>query len=412
MISSRFPRLTFAALLSTAVVAQADDWPQWRGPNHDGKSAEMGLLKTWPESGPTLKWKATGLGGGYSAPAVVKGRIYGMGFRGADEVVWAYDAGTGKEAWAVKIAAANKDVEYGEGPRATPAVIDGRVYALGISGDLACLDADGGKIVWQTNLKKDLGGEMMSEWGWSESPLVDGDQVVCTPGGKQGAVAALAKATGKVLWRSVDLKDQAAYASLVPAEIGGKRQYVVLTGDSVAGIEASSGKVLWQAERLGRMAVVPTPVVKGGDVWVSSGYGVGSHLFEISASGGTFSGAQAYASRSLKNDHGGAILVGDHVYATSGPTLVCMELKTGKIAWKERSVGAGSLTMADGMLYLRGERGPIALFEPNPKEYLEKGRFDQPDRTEAKSWTHPVVADGTLYLRDQDLLLAYDVRAK
>lgn len=411
MFSSRFFKLAFAVLVSTPLVLQADDWPHWRGPNHDGHSAETGLLKSWPDEGPALKWMTKGLGGGYSAPAVVKGKIYGMGYRGDDEVAWAYDAASGKEVWSVKLGPANREIDYSEGPRATPAVDGDRLYVLGLGGNLVCLSTDG-KISWQKDLNKDLGGEMMSEWGYSESPLVDGDKVVCMPGGGQGTVAALDKTTGKVLWRSADLKDTAAYTSLVPVELGGKRQYVALTGETLAGVEAASGKILWKAERAGRTAVVPTPVVKDGEIWASSGYGVGSHMFEVKVDGGKFSAEEAYASRSLKNDHGGAIRIGDHVYAASGPAFVCMEMKTGKIAWKARSVGNGSLTYADGHLYLRGERGPIALIEPNPEKYIEKSRFDQPDRSEAKSWAHPVISDGVLYLRDQNLLLAYDIKAK
>jgi len=405
-------KLTTLILLSTLFSISAADWPQWRGPNRDGISAETGLLKKWPDGGPPLKWKAINLGGGYTAPAVAAGRIIGTGYRGEMEIVWALDEKTGKELWSTEIASANREIDYGEGPRATPAIDGDRVYTLGAGGNLVCLDAKTGKISWKHDLPKDFGGKMMSDWGYSESPLVDGDSVLCTPGGSKGTVVALNKTNGKLIWQSSELTDSAAYTSLVPCNLGGRKQYVTLTGDSIAGIDAKTGKVLWQTDRRGKTAVVPTPVMSGNYIWVSSGYGVGSHLFEIQENGGVFKAEEVYASRKLKNDHGGAIRVGDHVYAASGPVFVCMELKTGDVTWKERSVGNCSLTYADGHLYLRGERGPLALIQPNPEEYIEKSRFVQPHRSDKKSWAHPVIANGQLLLRDQDMLLSFDVRAK
>jgi outer membrane protein assembly factor BamB len=391
------------------VHAAEGDWSQWRGPNRDGISPEKGLIESWPAGGPPLAWKATGLGEGYAAPAVSGGRIYGSGYRGEDEVVWALDAASGKEIWSTRIAAANRQVDYSQGPRATPALDGGLLFTLGLGGNVACLEKKTGKLVWTRDFKKDLGGAMMSDWGFAESPLVDGDHLICTPGGAKGTVAALHKRTGELVWQSKELTDPASYASLVPVEIGGQRQYIVLTGENVAGIAAKDGKVLWRAERPGKTAVIPTPIVRAGQIWVTSGYGVGSHLFEVTHNTG-FAAEQVYAERRVANHHGGAVLVGDHVYTTSGPTLMCVELATGKIAWRERSVGEGSLTYADGHLYLRSQNGPVALIEANPNEYIEKGRFDQPDRSEQKSWAHPVIAGGRMYLRDMDVLLSYDLK--
>ncbi len=402
--------LTLAALplLLSSVPA---DWPQWRGPKRDGISTETGLLQSWPESGPPLVWKATGLGGGYTAPAIGGGSIYGAGYRGEDEVVWALDEKDGTERWSTRVAAAYREMEYDEGPRATPTLDGGQLFMLGAAGNLVCLDAASGEVSWSVDIREDLGGRMMSDWGYSESPLVDGDHVICTPGGDGGAVAAFDRKTGKLAWRSEELTDVASYASLVPIELGGRKQYVVLTGLSVAGVAAEDGDLLWRAERRGKTAVVPTPIYCDSHVWVTSGYGVGCSLVEIKAEGDGFAAGVAYSNRTIKNDQGGAIRSGDHVYATSGPLLICMDWRTGELVWRERTLPRAALVCADGHLYVRGERGRVALVEVNAEEYVEKGNFEQTDRSEAKSWPHPVVCGGKLYLRDQDVLLCYDVRA-
>jgi outer membrane protein assembly factor BamB len=255
---------------------------------------------------------------------------------------------------------------------------------------------------------------MMSDWGYAESVLVDGDKLLCTPGGDQGAIVAMDKSTGDLVWRTEDFTDDAAYSSLVPTEMGGRRQYVQLTGESVVGVAADNGDVLWRAPRQGKTAVIPTPIVKGNHVFVTSGYKVGCNLFRVTPGGGKFTVKEVYANGDMENHHGGVVLVGDHVYGTSGNMLVCMELMTGKVAWKDRSVGKGAVSYADGHLYVRGEgnEGTVALVEATPRAYREKGRFDQPDRSNANSWPQPVIAGGKLYLRDQDVLLCYDVKAK
>jgi len=324
-------------------------------------------------------------------------------------VVWALAEDTGEELWSTRIAAAYREMEYSEGPRATPTVDGGQLFMLGAAGNLVCLDAASGELTWKQDLEGELGGEMMSDWGYSESPLVDGELVVCTPGGAEGTVAALNRQTGEVKWRSAKLTDAASYSSLLSVEVGGRRQYIVLTGLSVAGIAAADGALLWRVERTGKTAVVPTPIFHDARVWVTSGYGVGCSLVEIREAEGSFGAELVYSNRTIKNDQGGAVRIGDHVYASNGALLVCMNWRTGERAWRERSLARASLVYADGHLYLRGERGEVALVEANPEAYVEKGRFEQSDRSEQKSWPHPVVAGGRLYLRDQDALLCYDV---
>lgn len=411
-------QLSGVALASLFILpewAVADDWPQWRGPNRDGICAETGLLESWPEAGPPRAWKAKGLGGGYSSPSIVDEKVFGTGYSDEKEIVWALSAADGKKLWSTptgKVAELYEEVDYAEGPRATPTVDGGFVFVIGAAGHLSCLEAEKGTLVWTRNLVTDLGGKLMSDWGYSEAPLVDSDKVICTPGGPKGAVAALDRKTGEVIWQSKDLQDPAGYTSLVAAEIGGVKQYVVLTGASVAGINPKDGGVLWQEKRIGRTAVVPTPIVNGNHVLVSSGYAVGSQLFEVSESGGTFAVKKVYASKKLKNDFGGVIKIGDQVYGSSGVVLVCMDFNTGEDVWKKRTIGGGGLLYADGHFYLRNDRGLVALLKATPEALVEKGQFEESDRSDHKSWPTPVISNGRLYLRDQGTMTCYDVRKK
>jgi len=408
MLAAPFTGL--AAIVSAAGDLAPAEWSQWRGPERNGISREIGLLKSWPKGGPALVWKASNLGGGYSTPSFAGGKIFGMSYRGDDEVVWALEAATGKELWSTRIAKATR-VDRGEGSRATPTVDNDVLYTLGVAGDLVCLEVATGKERWHRYLAKDFGG-VRPGWGYSESPLVDGDKVVATPGGGKGTIAALDKRTGETIWQSKECKDGAAYASLVVATIGGVRQYVQMTGNSVAGVAADDGRLLWRYERQGPTAAVPTPIVRGSFVYATSGYGAGCHLIQIQASGGTQTPDEVYANKTMVNHHGGVVLVGDHLYGFSdGKGWVCQDFKTGEMVWNERSkLGKGSVTYADGHLIARSEGGTVALLEATPTGYTEKGRFEQPDRSANSAWPHPVIAGGRLYLRDQDVLLCYDVK--
>ncbi len=399
-------------LLASSLLAGAGDWPQWRGANRDGKSTDTGLLKEWPSDGPTLAWKSMGLGGGYSTPSVAGGRVFGMGYRGDDEFVWALNAADGKEVWSTRTAAAERKVGYGDGPRSTPTVDGNLIYTLGAGGNLVCLNTDG-KIQWQKEFKQEWGGRMMSGWGFSESPLVDGDKLVCTPGGTKGTIVALNKKTGDLIWQSKDFTDKAAYASIIAVEIGGVRQYIQLTDANVAGVAANDGRLLWKAARKGNTAVIPTPIYHDGYVYVTSGYGIGCNLFKVTKSGAEFKAVEVYANTTMVNHHGGVILLGEHLYGFSDKSgWVCQEFKTGKEVWTNKGVGKGAITFADGKLICRSEggKGTIALIEASPAGYKEISRFSQPDRSAKNSWPHPVVANGKLYIRDQDVLLCYDLK--
>jgi outer membrane protein assembly factor BamB len=401
--------------VTVASHAVAEDWPQWNGRNRDGKSADTGLLAEWPADGPRLAWKATGFGQGYSTIAVVGDHLYTMGDKDGAGCVMAARAGDGKILWSSKVGAPGSPGVPGydfPGPRSTPTVDGNLIFALDAWGELICVSASDGKEQWRKSLVKDLGGAPPT-WGYSESPLVDGGQVVVTPGGPKGALAALDRKTGDLLWQSKEFTDPAHYSSIVPTDIDGKRQYVQLTAASVAGISAKDGRLLWKAPRQGNVAVVPTPLVAGSEIYVTSGYGAGCNLFKVTRTGGQFSAEQVYANHVMVNHHGGVVQVGECIYGYSdGKGLTCQNAKTGEALWAEKAaIKKGSVSYADGKLYCREEdTGTVVLVDAASGAYKEKGRLTQPDRRPEKAWTHPVIANGKLYLRDQDLLLCYDLK--
>ena len=429
--------LSISALLLFVGWAVAADWPQWRGPQRTGVSAETGLLKVWPKEGPKLLWTFKNAGLGHGSFAVVGNTLYTLGTRGDDEIVIALDVTSGAELWTAKIAplfvAVDQHIGWGDGPRSTPTIDGNHLYALGGQGELVCLDiAAKGKEVWRKNLPKDLGGEMMTGWGFSESPLIDGPLLLCTPGGAQGTVAALNKMTGTLVWQSKELKNKAPYSSIVVAEIHGVRQYVQnsfvdVTGGFVSGIAAQDGKVLWTMPTFkgDSYNIGPTPIVKDNLVYVSTQNGVtGCHLFALDKS---FKAKDLYSKANqkvMKNNHGGVVLIGDHVYGHSERSgWVCQEFKTGdQVSVKTLDAHSTSLTAADGMLYFFTDDGVASLVEATPKMFTEISSFKLPERSKipdtratsrkSKTWAHPVVANGHLYLRDHDLLFCFDVKAK
>ena len=404
------PCTSILLVFLTVLPLAASDWPQWRGPNRGDISTERGLLKEWPAGGPPLTWKATGLGAGHAGISVAAGRVFTMGEKGDTSSAIALNEADGKEIWRAKI---GKPGGGPPGPRGTPTVDGDRVYVLGQFGDLVCLRAATGQEGWRKNFEKDFGGRC-GGWNYTESPLVDEDRLICTPGSSRGSIVALNKMTGQLLWQTKEITDAAEYSSPIVEEIGGVRQYIQLTGEHVFGVEAQTGKLLWQAARHGETATIPTPIFHDNQVYVTSGYGVGCNLFQITKTGGEFKAGQVYANKVMVNHHGGVVRVGEYLYGYSdGKGWVCQEFKTGKMMWSDKGVGKGSLTCADGHLYLRGEdgKGSIALIEATPEAYREKGRFDQPERSKENSWPHPVIANGKLYIRDQDALFCFSVKA-
>ncbi len=408
--------LCFAGLLALAVAPtalQAEDWPAWRGPKRDGICRETGLLKEWPPEGPPLAWKTTGLGVGYSGPSIVGDLLFTMGNRDGKEWVLALDwTQQGKEVWASPVGPIRHDGGGYPGPRATPTFDNGRLYTLGVNGDLLCLEAETGKEIWRKNLVDDFGGSI-PQWGYSESVLVDEDWVLCTPGGEKATIAALEKLTGETVWMA-PVGDPAAYSSIMKVSIGRVLQYVTLTAKGVISVRRDDGKFLWRYDApASDVANVATPVWFGQTIFAASAYGTGGGLVWAKKVGEEFQPQEIYFTKDMKNHHGGMILLDDHLYGANDPRfLTCLEYRSGEVAWQDRTPGKCSILYADGMLYCRDERGPLTLVEATPEGFKSRGQFDQPDRSEQRSWPHPVIANGLLFLRDQDVLLCYDVRAE
>jgi len=554
--------LTVAAFAQNALCGQFD-WPQWQGPDRSAHSKETGLLAEWPKDGPPLAWKVKGLGGGDSTPSIATGRIYGMSHRGSDEFVWALSEQDGKEIWAVRIAPAHSQnfPQSKEGPSATPTVDGDRLYVMGLAGNVACLQASDGKVVWQRNLVADFGGRNPM-WNFRESPLVDSDKVICTPGGAETTMVALNKLTGETIWKTLvpdragggpaqnrspggggpsamqndpllstldkdknkeisadeiaaaptalsaldknqdgkisedevspprgdgggqrprrgpgimrmmkahsaldadesgaieeaEIKNAvvalqkldadrdgklteeeagmkqmgppntgAAYSSAIAIDFGGQRQYVQFLATTVAGVAAADGKFLWRYDKPanGMRLNISTPIYHDGHVLAASAYGAGGGVARLNKNAnGEITAEEVWFSKSMENHHGGVILHDGALFGANGGNgggyLACLDFKTGEVLWNEkdsdkRRVTKGSVAFADGRIYYRTEEGPIVLIEPSRKEYVERGRFEQPERTDKPAWAHPVIANGKLYIRDQDTLFCYDIKAK
>jgi outer membrane protein assembly factor BamB len=405
-------------VVQCSLSASAADWPQWRGPNRDGISTEKGLLEKWPADGPKLLWQKTDAGDGYATPAVVGQRIYLLSNKGMDdEFVRALDVKDGAQLWSRRLGKVgpNRGPQY-PGARSTPTVDGDSLYVLGSDGELACLETASGEVRWQKNLQEDFNGQP-GNWAYSESPLVDGDVLVCTPGGSEATLVALNKKNGEAIWEAaLPTADQAAYASAVVAETDGVKQYVQFLQKGLVGVDAKTGKLLWRYEKTaeGSPANIPTPIVHDDLVYSGAGRS-GGGLVKLKAHDGDVDAEPVYFQGKLPTSIGGAVLLGGHLYGTNSQGLVCAEFATGEVQWQNRSVGPASICYADGRLYLHGENGDVALVEATPDEYRELGRFappDQPKRPQAraKAWAYPVVANGRLYLRDQGSLWCYAIQ--
>jgi outer membrane protein assembly factor BamB len=412
--------LVFSLFVAVGVaLLTAADWPQWRGPNRDGISTETGLLKEWPAQGPKLLWQVKHLGNGYSTPAVVGERLYLISNKDLEnEMVQALSTTDGKEVWSTRIGIVGNPEQKPPypGSRSTPTVNGDRLYVLGSDGDLACLETASGKIVWQTNVRKTFGG-MPGKWAYAESPLVDGDTLVCTPGGETATIVALSKKNGDPLWTCpVPGGSQAAYASIVISNANGVKQYVQLLEKGLVGVEAKTGKLLWRYDAVvqGSPANIPTPVTRKDFVYGATGKRGG--LVRIQPSGSGIEAAEVYLMTKLPTAIGGAVELNGYLYGTNGEGLMCTDYATGELKWQERGVGAGSVCYADGRLYVHGQKGgAVALVEATPETYREKGQFtpsEMPEKRIGEAWAYPVVANGRLYIRDWNCLWCYDVKAQ
>ncbi len=427
MTSVRRPIRVFLMLLAFPGLLPGANWPQFRGPDRDGVCRETGLLQQWPAEGPKLLWDMPGLGTGYSSIAIADGRVYSMGDRtvGGEKAqhVYAYDLDTRRQLWTTPVGPSHQD-----GPRCTPTVDGDFVYAIGTSGDVVCIRADDGSIVWSKNLLTDLGGASNPTWKFSESPLIDGDRLLCTPGGHKAALAALNKKTGDVIWQTSmpDIgrngKEEAGYSSIVISHGAGVKQYVQLTNEGLIGVAAADGRFLWGYNRVAnRVANIPMPVVEGDYVFTSTAYQTGSALLKLTPDGGGVKAEEVYwlDKDTFQNHHGGFVKVGNYIYGGHNHNRgepICLDWKTGKVMWHEADQpggGSGCVVYADGRLYFLYENGSVALVQATPDAYNLKGSFKLPSRpgAEGKAWAYPVVCDGKLYLRHGDVLFCYDVKA-
>jgi outer membrane protein assembly factor BamB len=420
----------FILLTGFVTAATAADWPQWRGPNRDGKSAEKGLLTRWPEGGPRLLWKVETLGAGYGSVAVIGDRLYVLGGESATEVkpefLQCLDPTDGKELWRTVLNPSPSGPpnlgqtfnSWGGGPRSTPTIDGDAVYALGSTGDLVRVHRNSGTLVWRKHLVQDFGGGV-PKWAYSESPLVDGDHVVCTPGGKGGMVA-VNKKTGEPVWQCKEIGDAAGYSSIVVAEAGGVHQYIQQTMQSALGVRATDGKLLWKVNQLKRnIAVIPTPVVAGDLVFFTAGYNAGCELIRLApdGAGGTRATIVYTRNDSVSNHHGGVIELGGRIYGHNNRQWVCFDYKTGgeAILWSSGKLDKGSITYADGHFICYGEgKGTVVLIAATPEEWREVSRFELPVKSKIRPaggrfWPHPVVANGRLYLRDMEFLCCYEI---
>lgn len=398
-----------------SIRAQEESWTLFRGTDRNNHSKSTGLLKEWPEGGPKLLWKAEGLGEGYSNLSFYGNKIYTMGDFGPDCCVIALEKDGGKKIWSTAIGDSG-DVGRYKGPRSTPAVDGKNVFAYSQFGDFACVDAENGELKWCGNVVNELGGRYLANWGFASSPIFYGENVIIPIGGNDGTLIAFTK-DGKRPWRSKDLKDGAPYSTPIEVEIEGVKQFVMLSNVGAVGIDADTGKLLWTGPRKGdraESAVCSDPVYKDGIVFVSSSYGIGAHGFKITKEDNEFKAEEIYASKQLPNHHGGIVLVDDYAYFTTDRELICLDIRNGEVKWRNRCVGKGSLTYAEGNLIVRAEAGDgaIALVKATPDAYQEFSRFNQPNRSNKQSWTYPIVFEGKLYIRDQDILLCYDLKAE
>jgi outer membrane protein assembly factor BamB len=407
----RFTVTGVVLLLGAAALgaqAPSSDWPQWRGPDRNGVSRETGLLQEWPRTGPRVVWTASQLGEGFGSIAVAGDRVFVQGARARQSVVSSLDRATGKLVWSAAIGPSRTN-DRGSGPRSTPTVDGDRLFVLTENGDLASMQAADGKVIWRRNILQEFGGRNIG-WLISESPLVDGNRVIVSPGGRGAGMVALDKASGKTIWTSKELSDEAGYASPVVADVQGVRTIMTLTGSAGIGVRASDGKVMWRYGNVAnRTANITTPVYADGKVFYTSAYGTGGALLGLRATGQEIRAQEVYFTGNMQNHHGGVVVVDGYLYGYNNSILTCLEFATGKVMWRDRSVGKGTVAYADGHLYILSENNVVGLVEASPKGYREKGRFTIADQG-WPSWAHLAISGGRLYVRNQGVLSSYDLR--
>ena len=399
--------LLIPAVLAISGNLAAEDWPQWRGPNRDGISRETRLLESWPSRGPREVWRIRNLGSGYGTVSMRDDRIFVLGVRDGNSTLFSLARANGRLLWSRSLGESLGN-DRGGGPRSSPTIDLNRVYALAENGELVSADFETGSAIWQRNILSDFGGQN-PRWLMSESPLVDGDHVIVTPGGPDASIVALDKATGQTIWTSKGLSDPAGYSSCIATDFNGIRMILAFTAKAAVGVRAADGLPLWRYEPVAnRTANVATPVVQGDKAFYTSAYRTGAALLRLLPDGPGVKAEEVYFSSEMQNHHGGVVLLDGYLYGFSNSILSCLNLETGEVAWRDRSVGKGSLIYANGHLYLMGENNVVGLAKATPEGYQETGRFEIEDQG-WPSWAHPVVSGGRLYIRNQGTLTCYDI---
>jgi len=399
-----------------------DSWPTFRGTQRTANSPDTGLLDSWPEGGPKLIWKTTGAGRGYSSLAIAGGRFYTLGdapstAEDQDEYLECFDLSDGKQIWKTKTGPAwNEGKPTWQSSRSTPTVDGDRVYVVTPFGVLVCCGTSG-ELIWQKDLAKEFEGKKADGWGYSESVLVDSDLVVCTPGGPAHTMVALDKRTGETRWSTSRAEDRGAgHSSIVIATVAGTKVYVQSTGSGAMGVRASDGKLLWTFDIDQTTAVIPTPIVRDDLVFFVAGYGRGGALLkQLPGADGAVSIEVVYPlKKELGNKHGGVVLVGDYLYGDSEDRGVpwCAEFLTGEVKWKGRGSGhdSASVAAAEGHLYIHYADGTMTLVKASPDAFEEVGHFELPGSGERPGWSHPVILDGKLYVREGDVVACFNVK--
>ncbi len=411
--------LMLILVIATAHVSAAD-WPQFHGPDRNNKSPDKGLLKAWPEGGPSRIWESAGIGEGYSTVSIVGKRIYTTGAINGDCVITALDM-DGKKVWTRKNGKAWKK-SY-PGTRSTPTITDGLLYHLSGIGNLICLKADSSEVVWTVNILEKFGGRNIT-WGLAESPLVIGDKVICTTGGKNVSMVALDSKTGKVAWKCTGAGDKPGYASPILIEYQGLKQIVNAMSESIVGVRASDGKLLWKyPHKVYADENITTPLFHDGFVIVSGCGKRGTTSLQLQVSGDQCSVIKRWQNKAFDNKQGGIVLLDGKLYGYaesqkgSGPWM-CIDFKTGETIFKSAPIKSsykyknGCLTYADGRFYLFSDDGNMALAEPTGTDFKVTGRLRIKEHGKQPTWAHPVVYGGRLYIRYGDRLGVYNVAGR
>jgi outer membrane protein assembly factor BamB len=389
---------------SVAAHAARNYWTNYRGPKQDGHYEEVAISTSWPEGGLTPIWKQP-VGLGFASFSVADGRAYTIEQRRQQEVVTAYDPATGRELWAQSWNAEYKEGN-GDGPRATPTWDDGRVYALGATGELRCLDAKTGGVIWGKNILSENRAQNLP-WAMAASPLVVDNKVIVLPGGGQSSsVVAYNKLTGAPVWKA--LNDRQAYVSPMLVTLAGRRQVLIVSANRAAGLAPEDGSLLWSYPwdtDMGINASQPL-VVSGNRVFISAGYGKGAALVEISGSGNSFSARPIWENINMKNKFNSSVLYQGYIYGLDEGILSCVDVNTGERKWKGGRYGFGQVLLASGQLIILTDQGELVLVRATPDQHAEVARFKA---LEGKTWNYPAIAEGRLLVRNANEMAAFNL---